>query len=154
MAESLIDVCDAIRDDVLETPTTGAVINNDCAQPFIYEHNTLYVWPGPLDEHRQSGDGAQDEERFTIIAGYALADQGERATKDRQRTISEQLDQRAHTYAERIRANRAYPEGATQGSRTWGDLTAVINHNAIRTVGKKAVRGFTVTMRGWRLVGP
>jgi len=153
MAESLIDVCDAIR-TILETPTTGALLNDDCAQPFLYVDNTLYVWAGPLDEHRQHGDGAQDEERFTIMAGYAVTDAGERTTKDRKRSISEALDARAHLYAERIRANRAHPPGVPQGSRTWGDLTAVINHNAIRTVGKNAVRGFTVTIRGWRLVGP
>lgn len=153
MTESLIDVCDEIA-AILETPTTGAVLNTDCAVPFLYVDNTLYVWAGMSDEHRQHGDGSQDEERFTIMAGYAVTDEGERATKDRKRAISVALDAQAHTYAERIRANRAHPPGVPQGSRTWGDITAVINHNAIRTVGKKAVRGFTLTIRGWRLVGP
>jgi hypothetical protein len=153
MAESLIDVCDAIV-DVLETPTTGATVDDTCAQPFRYLNNTLAVWAGPGDDHRQHGDGAQDEERFTIMAAFALSDQGERADKAKKRSISAALDAQAHLYAERIRANRAYPPGVPQQSATWGDITAVIDHNAIRTVGKNAVRGFTLTIRGWRLVGP
>jgi hypothetical protein len=153
MTESLIDVCDAIT-VILETPTTGAVLNTDCAQPFTYVDNTLYVWAGQGDDHRQHGDGKQDEERFTIMVGYAVKDEGERATKDRKRSISITLDAKAHTYAERIRANRAYPPGVPQGSRTWGDIHAVLNHNSIRTVGKNAVRGFTLAISGWRVVGP
>jgi hypothetical protein len=153
MAELLIDVSDQIR-TLLEPGPPGVVHNTDAAQPFLFEHNTIYCWPQGDDEHRQHGDGKQDEERFTIVAAYAVSDQGERRDKDRLRSISLALDAKAHDWVAIIRANRVYPHTAAPLNRLWSDLIAVINHNAIRTVGKDAVRGFTVTIRGWRLVGP
>jgi hypothetical protein len=153
MAESLIDVSDQIR-LLLEPGPPGVVHSTSAAMPFFFENNTIYCWPEGSDEHRQHGDGAQDEERFTIFAAYAVTDQGERKSKDRLRAISLTLDAKAHAWAEILRANRVYPNTALPLNRLWSDLVAVINHNAIRTVGKNAVRGFTVTIRGWRLVGP
>jgi hypothetical protein len=153
VAESLITVSDQIR-TLLEPGGSGVVHNDDAAEPFLFVHNTIYCWPQGPDEHRQHGDGRQDEERFTIVAAYAVSDQGERKAKDRIRSISVTLDTKAHAWAAIIRANRRYPNAAAQQDALWGDLVATFNHNAIRTVGKAAVRGFTVTMRGWRLVGP
>lgn len=153
MVESLIDVSDQIR-ALLEPGPPGVVHNTDAAMPFFYEPNTIYAWPQGPDEHHQAGDGKQDEERFTVMAAYAVSDQGERRDKDRLRSISVALDAKAHAWAAVIRANRVLPHTALPLDRLWSDLTAVFNHNAIRTVGKGAVRGFTVTIRGWRLVGP
>lgn len=153
MTESLIDVCDAIRTVVLEPVPNGVVLDDTCAEPFFYEHNTLYVWASQGDDHRQSGDGMQDEERFMIRAAYALSDDGERASKLRQRAISQALDAKAHVYVERIRSYRTYPDTDPPPNRLWGDISAVVDHNSIRTVGTNAVRGFTITIRGWRMVG-
>lgn len=154
MAESLIDVCSQLS-TLLEPTGAGAATRDETwAEPFFYIDDTLYVFAGSGDEHRQHGDGAQDEERFTIIAAYAIGDGGERASKQRQQAVSIALDAKAHDYAAILRANRVYPNTALPLNRLWSDLVAVLNHNAIRTVGTNAVRGFTVTIRGWRLVGP
>lgn len=154
MAESLTDVCSQLSSLLEPGPTPDAARDETWAEPFFYVDNTLYVFAGPGDEHRQHGDGKQDEERFTIIAGYAMADGGERAAKLRQQEVSVALDAKAHGYAAILRANRTYPHPTAPPDRLWSDLVAVLNHNAIRTVGTNAVRGFTVTIRGWRLVGP
>lgn len=152
MTESLIDVCSQLS--LLLEPGGGATRDETWAQPFFYVSDTLYVFTGPGDEHRQHGDGKQDEERFTLIVAYVVTDGGERAAKQRQQSVSIALDAKAHAYAAIVRANRVYPHTAAPLARLWSDLIAVINHNAIRTVGKNAVRGFTLTIRGWRLVGP
>lgn len=146
MVESLIDVVDEIR-NLLEPDGSGVAKNDDVAQPFSYEHNTLYAWTGGPDEHRQYGDGRADEEHFTVEIGYAVSDLGERRTKDRRRDISVALDAKAHGYAAVVRANR------TRGT-LWRGLAITIRHNDIRTVGKDAKRGFRATITGWRTVGP
>jgi hypothetical protein len=154
MAESLTDVCSQLS-TLLEPAGPGAAVRDETwAEPFFYIDDTLYVFAGPGDEHRQHGGGKQDEERFVIIAGYAMADGGERSGKQRRQEVSVALDAKAHGYAAILRANRVYPNPAAPLDRLWSDLVAVLNHNAIRTVGTNAVRGFTVTIRGWRLVGP
>jgi hypothetical protein len=154
MAESLTDVCSQLSTLLEPEPDPPAVRDETWAEPFFYVDNTLYVFAGPGDEHRQHGDGKQDEERFTIVAAYAIGDGGERASKQRRQEVSVALDEKAHGYASIVRANRTYPNLAAPADRLWSDLVAVLNHNAIRTVGTNAVRGFTLTIRGWRLVGP
>lgn len=150
MTEKLIAVTDALL-LVLEPGTPTTTRDSTASEPFIFVPDTLYLWPNGPDEHRQSGTGRQDEERFQLAGAYALADDGERRNKLRTRVISVALDDKAHLYAERIRANR-------HQAPAWDDLAIAINHDGLRTVGsqqtKPAVRGFTFVIRGWRIVGP
>ena len=154
MAESLIDVCSQLSTLLEPAGPNQATRDETWAEPFFFVNDTLYVYAAAGDEHSQHGDGRQDEERFAITVAYAIADGGERASKQRQQEVSVALDAKAHDYAAVIRANRVFPHTATPLNRLWSDLIAVLNHNAIRTVGANAVRGFKVTIRGWRLVGP
>jgi hypothetical protein len=141
----LLDVSDEVR-AVLEpgTNVAGTIAKHDDsgADPFLYEPDHIYAWPG-RSVFVVEGDGSLDLERFTVHVAY-VADSGtEQAAQLRSRDVSEVVDAKAKAYAAAIRANR---------TRTgiWEHIQVdAVDWDRLRAL---EVRGFVMDLSGYRLI--
>jgi hypothetical protein len=144
----VIAVLDAILATLEPSPAGGLVVDNSGAQPFHYEPNHLYCWAPEPSVFIPAGTtdtiGRNDREDFGFLAVYvppqSTGDASEMRTKTRSRALSVALDTKLSAYVAAIAAlpvNRPH----------WLHLTAVVEHDHIRTLD---VRAGGLRLRGYR----
>lgn len=130
------------------TAVSGVVVDLNMARPNEWEANRLYVWP-LLHQHPLAGAGNPPEERedFTFQLVYVADRASEEARIQARRSVSDALDEKGHSYAAAIAANRSRYAAGTPAP--WGHLATAIDHNTTVTFG---VRGIGVLVAGNRFV--
>lgn len=143
MSATVLDVVAEVRDllepDPVPPATTTLTKDETAAEPFVWEPDTLYVYPVSSGETPiETGPTARQD--FALLAVY-VADSHEEPGMRRDPAVSSLLDTKRAQYIDAVRSNRVSP--------TWLHLRATERSSPPRTLQSRAV---AIEIRGFRVI--
>jgi len=137
----VIEVIDALRDLFLEVDPDVSV-DDSCSQPNDFEDGKLYAWEESSSLSAfETGSGTYRED-FEIVFVYTRDNEGEVATGERSRAVSEALDEKRQAWLAKLVERRSE-------QALWAHISASTDADMIRQLG---LRGLGIHVIGYRML--
>lgn len=138
MINDVLTAYAALLADLEVTVQDPTSVDDALAQPYEWQPNTLYLYPGPVSEVPfETGPTVRQDFSFSAVF---MADSHEEADKRRSRATSDLL--------ERVRELLMTTARQHQSTVTWDHMRAAESPAPPRTLQGRAV---AVTLSGWRI---